>query len=192
VMMGSVEGESDFTKRVRGKIGKIASQHGALNIGGGIAKSWEKDRYESFLVAEVISDYDIVMDTVETPVKWDNVNHIHDTVLAYAHSVPGTVCFSHMSHFYPYGSNLYFIFGVKGSVDDYIQYRTGLIDAMVKAGGSPSHHHGVGRLMHQWLEGFLGKTEMDVLRALKRHFDPNNIMNPGYQLGLDVPDELRR
>lgn len=46
--------------------------------------------------------------------------------------------------------------------------------------------------MHQWIEGFLGKNEMDVLRVLKRHFDPSNIMNPGYQLGLDVPDELKR
>jgi alkyldihydroxyacetonephosphate synthase len=31
---------------------------------------------------------------------------------------------------------------------------------------------------------------MDVLRTLKRHFDPHNIMNPGYQLGLDVPEEM--
>jgi len=192
VLMGTVEGEGDFTQLVKSKIGKIARQHGALNIGGGIAKKWEKDRYESFLIAEAISDYDIVMDTVETPVNWDNVHHIHDAVLKFANSVPGTTCFSHMSHFYPYGSNLYFIFGVKGSVNDYVKYRTGLIDAMVKAGGSPSHHHGVGRLMHQWIEDFLGKTEMDVLRALKRHFDPNNIMNPGWQLGLDVPDELQR
>ena len=42
------------------------------------------------------------------------------------------------------------------------------------------------------IEGFLGKNEMDVLRALKNHFDPNNIMNPGSQLGLNVPDELKR
>ena len=192
VLMGSVEGERDFAQLVKGKIAKIASQHGALSIGSGISKDWEHDRYTSFLIGEAISDYDIIMDTVETPVKWDNVDTIHDSVLAYAHSVPGTLCMSHMSHFYPYGSNLYFIFGIKGSVDDYVAYRTGLVDAMVKAGGAPSHHHGVGRLMHQWIEGFLGKNEMDVLRTLKRHFDPNNIMNPGYQLGLDVPADLKR
>lgn len=192
VLMGTIEGERDFTKLVQRKIAKIARQHGALSIGGSFARSWEKDRYESFLIAEAISDYDIIMDTIETSVKWDNVHHIHEAVLSYAHSVPGTLCISHMSHFYPYGSNLYFIFGVKGGVEDYVQYRTALVDAMVKAGGSPSHHHGVGRLMHPWIEGFLGKNEMDVLRALKRHFDPNNIMNPGYQLGLEVPEELKR
>jgi alkyldihydroxyacetonephosphate synthase len=188
ICLGTTEGERDFTKLVRRKIARIAARHGGFSTGGGPARDWEEDRYTSFLIAEAISDYDIIMDTVETPVKWDNLHHIHDHVLAYAQSVPGTTCMSHASHFYPYGSNLYFIFGVKGNVKDYIAYRTGLVDAMVKAGGSPSHHHGVGRLMHPWIESFLGKEEMDVLRALKKYFDPKNIMNPGDQLGLNVPD----
>jgi alkyldihydroxyacetonephosphate synthase len=192
VCLGTVEGEADFTKLVKKKIARIARRHGGFPTGSGPAKSWKMDRYTSFLISEAISDYDIIMDTVETPVKWDNLHYIHDVVLEYARSIPGTTCFGHMSHFYPYGSNLYFIFGVKGSVQDYVNYRTGLVDAMVKAGGSPSHHHGVGRLMHPWIERFLGKEQMDVLRTLKRHFDPNNIMNPGYQLGLDIPDELKR
>jgi len=190
--LGMVEGERDFTRLVQRKIAKIVRQQGGMSIGGGPARDWEQDRYTSFLISEVISDYDIILDTVETPVKWDNLDHIHDTVLEYAHSIPGSMCMSHMSHFYPYGSNLYFIFGIKGSVQDYINYRTGLVDEMVNAGGSPSHHHGVGRLMHPWVEKFLGREEMEVLRALKRHFDPNDIMNPGYQLGLDVPDELKK
>lgn len=189
VMMGTVEGDGDFTRLVKRKIARIAGEHRGLSIGGGISKKWEDDRYTSFLISEAISDYDIIMDTVETPVRWDNIHQIHDDVLAFAHAVPGTLCLSHMSHFYPYGSNLYFIFGVRGSVADYAAYRTGLIDAMVKAGGSPSHHHGVGRLMQPWIEGFLGRQEMDVLRTLKHHFDPNNIMNPGDQLGLENHEE---
>ncbi len=192
VCMGTIEGERDFTRLVRRKIHKVMGNHGAMTITGRQAKAWEEDRYTSFLIGEAISDYDIIMDTVETPVKWDNIHHIHDAVLAYAHSVPGTLCMSHMSHFYPYGTNLYFIFGITGQVADYVAYRTGLVDAMVGAGGSPSHHHGVGRLMHPWIERFLGTEEMDVLRALKRHFDPHTIMNPGAQLGLDVPPELKR
>jgi alkyldihydroxyacetonephosphate synthase len=56
----------------------------------------------------------------------------------------------------------------------------------MKYGGSLSHHHGVGRLIAPWMEAHLGSEQMAVLRALKRHFDPNNIMNPGGQLGLDL------
>lgn len=192
ICMGTVEGDAGFTKLVRSKVGEIARDHGAMTVTGKFARVWERDRYESFLIAEAITDYDIVLDTVETPVRWDNLHYIHEAVLAYAHSVPGAMCMSHMSHFYPYGTNLYFIFGIKGSVQDYVAYRTGLIGAMVQAGGSPSHHHGIGRLMHPWIERFLGPEEMDVLRALKRHFDPNNIMTPGSQLGLGAPAEIER
>jgi len=35
------------------------------------------------------------------------------------------------------------------------------------------------------MERHLGSEQMAVLRALKRHFDPHDIMNPGGQLGLD-------
>ena len=48
-----------------------------------------------------------------------------------------------------------------------------------------SHHHGVGKMIAPWMEEHLGTEQMDVLRTLKQHFDPNNIMNPGGTLGLD-------
>ncbi|MFH1415332.1 MAG: FAD-linked oxidase C-terminal domain-containing protein [Elusimicrobiota bacterium] len=38
------------------------------------------------------------------------------------------------------------------------------------------------------MEEHIGSQQMSVLRALKRHFDPNNIMNPGGTLGLDMPE----
>ena len=187
ICLGTVEGERDFTKLVSRKIDRIARGHGALNISSKPAKDWETNRYTSFLIGEAISDFDITMGTIETPVRWDNIHHIHDAVYAFAKTVPGTSVISHASHFYPTGTNLYFIMSVRGSVQDYMNFRTCMVDAMVQAGGSPSHHHGIGRLMHPWLEKFLGKQEMDVLRTLKRHFDPHGIMNPGDQLGLATP-----
>ena len=39
--------------------------------------------------------------------------------------------------------------------------------------------------MAPFMENHLGKEQMAVLKALKRHFDPNAIMNPGGTLGLD-------
>lgn len=54
-----------------------------------------------------------------------------------------------------------------------------------------SHHHGIGKQTGPWLEGQIGKANMDVLRALKNHFDPDNIMNPGGTLGLDLSAEQR-
>jgi alkyldihydroxyacetonephosphate synthase len=35
------------------------------------------------------------------------------------------------------------------------------------------------------MERHLGPEQMAVLRAIKNHFDPNHIMNPGGTLGLN-------
>ena len=49
-----------------------------------------------------------------------------------------------------------------------------------------SHHHGIGKQTAPWLEGQIGQACMNVLGILKNHFDPENIMNPGGTLGLDM------
>ena len=93
---------------------------------------------------------------------------------------------THASHFYPQGTNLYFIFIARmDDVEAYRRFQAGIIDQIEKHGGSLSHHHGVGRMMAPWMERHLGRMQMGVLRALKRHFDPKGIMNPGGTLGLD-------
>ncbi len=52
-----------------------------------------------------------------------------------------------------------------------------------------SHHHGIGKQTAPWLEEQIGKECMDVIRVLKKHFDPNHIMNPGGTLGLDMSED---
>jgi alkyldihydroxyacetonephosphate synthase len=59
------------------------------------------------------------------------------------------------------------------------------VDRIEKTGGSLSHHHGVGKMSSPLMERHLGKEQMGVLKALKTHFDPKGILNPGGTLGLD-------
>ena len=100
---------------------------------------------------------------------------------------------AHASHFYPQGTNLYFIIIARfGDVDAYRQFQSGIIDQIETHGGSLSHHHGIGRLMAPWLETHLGSVQMEILRVLKRHFDPHHILNPGGLLGLDLTKDQRR
>jgi alkyldihydroxyacetonephosphate synthase len=85
-----------------------------------------------------------------------------------------------MSHVYPQGANLYFIFIAKmGEIDEYLAYQSGILDSIREHGAAMSHHHGIGKMTAPWLEGQVGKNQMDVYKVLKNHFDPNNIMNPG-------------
>jgi len=46
-------------------------------------------------------------------------------------------------------------------------------------GGSFSAEHGIGRLKVGELERYTPAVELDLMRAVKRAFDPNGILNPG-------------
>ena len=184
--LGNVEGDKDYTRLVARKIKAIARRHGAMSLGSYAPHKWEHTRYTEPYMREDLGDYGILIDTLEAAVTWDNLHHLHEGVRAYVKSRPNTMCLTHASHFYPQGTNLYFIFiAHMNDTEEYRKFQHGIIDNIQKYGGSLSHHHGVGRMIGPWMETHLGKEQMDVLRVLKRHFDPHNIMNPGGQLGLD-------
>ena len=52
-------------------------------------------------------------------------------------------------------------------------------DIAQELGGSFSAEHGIGRLKREALGRYKSDVELSLMRALKRTFDPANIMNPG-------------
>ncbi len=187
LFLGSADGEKNFAKNVKKNVKKICKKHGAMYLTGFATKQWEPGRYKDPYLREDLQDYGILIDTLETGVKWDNLHEVHQKTREFVKSRPGTICMTHCSHVYPQGTNLYFIYIMKtDDIKEYVKFQDGVIDSVCKTGGSLSHHHGVGRMIAPWMEEHLGNEQMDVLRALKKYFDPNNIMNPGGQLGLDL------
>lgn len=93
----------------------------------------------------------------------------------------------HVSHVYPDGACLYFTLASACGDDESASaklaqwWATGM-RACLDAGGSISHHHGIGRVKAPWLEEELGGW-FEVLRAVKDAVDPHRVMNPG-ALGL--------
>ena len=49
----------------------------------------------------------------------------------------------------------------------------------VELGGTITGEHGVGLAKKPFLPGALGPVGMEVLKQLKKSFDPHNILNPG-------------
>jgi D-lactate dehydrogenase (cytochrome) len=57
--------------------------------------------------------------------------------------------------------------------------RRAIHDLVRDYGGSFSAEHGIGRLKVAELETYAQPAELEMMRAIKRAFDPNGIMNPG-------------
>ena len=189
LFLGFTNGEKGFSRNAASNVHRVARRFGGMNLTGYVTRSWEKGRFNDPYMRDTMQDFGIVTDTMECTVNWSNMSQVHADVRAFCKSRPKTVCMTHMSHVYPQGANLYFIFIIKESDPEAFRaYHAGILSAIQKSGAALSHHHGIGKMFAPWLEGSLGKNEYDVLRALKNHFDPHNIMNPGGTLGFDLKE----
>ena len=93
--------------------------------------------------------------------------------------------YTHLSHIYPQGASVYstFVFRLSGDFEaDMLRWRRlkdRVSEAIVAAGGTISHQHGVGVDHAPWLEVEKGELGMKAMAALFREFDPDGRMNPG-------------
>ena len=193
MFLGFTDGEKGFSKNVAKNIAKIALKHGAMPMTGYVTKSWEKGRFNDPYLRDTLMDFSVITDTLECTVNWSNMAQVHRDVRKVCHALPNTVVTTHMSHCYPQGANLYFIFITKmNDADEFKRYHTTILDAIQKSGAAISHHHGVGKMFAPWLEGYIGEKEYGVFKVLKNYFDPDYLMNPGGTIGLDLLPEEKK
>ena len=193
LFLGFTDGEKGFCKNIAKNVKRICKKHGAMSLTGVVTSAWEKGRFNDPYLRDTMQDFGVMTDTLECSVTWSQMEHVHQLVRKYCHSRPDTICMTHMSHCYPQGANLYFIFIAKmNTLDDFVNYWSGILDHIQKSGAAISHHHGIGKFFAPWLEGQIGTRQMEILKVLKNHFDPDNLMNPGGTLGLDLTEEQKR
>ena len=53
-------------------------------------------------------------------------------------------------------------------------------------GGTISGEHGIGWVQKDYLDIVFSKTELDLMKGIKKLFDPNNILNPGKIFGQEI------
>ena len=188
LMLGSTDGDADATRLVRKKISRICRQHKAFDLSAfGVAQHWEASRFRDPYLREDLQDYGILTDTLECAVRWSQVEQVHDQVRAFIKNRPNTICTCHISHVYPQGCNLYFIFIAKiATINEYLDLQYGVLTEFLKSGAGISHHHGIGKQGGSWFVEQAGEFNLEVIKAIKNVIDPNGILNPGGTLGLDM------
>ena len=192
LVMGQAEGEAGFARNVVRQVKKVSRRQGGVYLTGYPMKKWYHGRFSDPYMRDALNDVGVAIDTLECSVTWENLHHLYRSVRPVVKARPGTICLTHASHFYPQGTNLYFIFITRmDEIDAFTAYQRSIVDAIQGAGGSLSHHHGVGRMMAPWMERHLGPVQMGILKALKAHLDPKGVMNPG-ALGLGEDGDNRR
>ena len=194
ILLGTADGEKHFAANAGRYVRQACRKYGAFDLGiARVTQSWEKSRFKDPFMREDLMDFGILIDTLECAVTWETLPKVHEQVRSFIKSRPRTICMTHLSHAYPQGGNLYFIFVARISqINEYLELQYGVLEAICKAGASMSHHHGIGKQTGPWLEQQIGRQQMDVIRVLRDHFDPHHVMNPGGTLGLDMNEEQKK
>jgi len=166
----------------------IGILNGGLPLGKGPGASWKKERFRTPYLRDFLLDNGVAIDTMETAFEWSKLEEGHARVLSAMQAATerhagGGLAMGHVSHSYPDGACVYFIvlYPVKPSdaLEQWREIKRTITDAIVDAGGTISHHHGVGTDHAPWLAREKGALGVEAIKALKKTFDPEGMMNPG-------------
>jgi alkyldihydroxyacetonephosphate synthase len=181
------EGEEESVARRRALSARELHRGGAVYLGQSAGRSWEHGRYQGPYLRDTLMGMGAMVETLETSHTWTKLAGLHAAVgnairdaLA-GQGTPGLV-FCHLSHAYADGASLYFTFISRSregaEVEQWRQVKRAACDAIVASGGTITHHHAVGRDHAPYMEAEVGRTGLNVLRAVKEQLDPAGIMNP--------------
>jgi alkyldihydroxyacetonephosphate synthase len=158
-----------------------------------VGPGWSAERYRGPYLRDSLLEAGALVETLETVTFWSSLEQLYaavSTALRDALTAAGTppVILCHISHVYPAGASLYFTVAAAQTEDPVAQWtaaKSAASDAILSAGGSITHHHGVGTDHRPWYEREIGELGVGVLRAIKSRLDPRGIMNPGVLVTSD-------
>ncbi|MDX1657332.1 MAG: FAD-binding oxidoreductase [Nitriliruptorales bacterium] len=188
------EGSEDVVRLTQERVAGIVQSHGGEDLGAEPGRHWREHRHSvSYRFADYMKpggDFGdaLTLDTIEVATVWSNLLPLY-TSMKTAMSDHVDLVLAHISHCYPAGASIYFTVGAinDGDEDQALERYDAVWDAAMRscldAGGTISHHHGVGLARAPYLAAELGETGFDVLWRLRAALDPDGRMNPG-KLGL--------
>jgi alkyldihydroxyacetonephosphate synthase len=182
------EGEAESVERRRSIAAPVLRSGGAAALGSSPGRAWERGRYDGPYLRDELMELGYLVETLETSHEWSELQHLYDEVRAAigaALAGQGThrLVMCHLSHAYPDGASLYFTFIAPrrpgAELEQWRAAKAAASEAIIEAGGTITHHHGVGRDHVPYMRAEIGELGIDALRAVKERLDPAGIMNPG-------------
>ncbi|MFG1624338.1 FAD-binding oxidoreductase [Kribbella sp. NPDC049227] len=168
----------------------VLTAAGGQNVGEGPGETWRVGRYRAPYLRDPLLDEGALVETLETAAFWSKVPALKAAVtealvrsLTDQGTPPLVLC--HVSHVYETGASLYFTVISAQAGDPVGQWRTAKAaasQAIAVAGGTISHHHGVGTDHREAYADEIGPLAVEALQAVKHVLDPGHILSPGILL----------
>nr|WP_046299921.1 FAD-binding oxidoreductase [Mycobacterium sp. UM_Kg27] len=181
------EGTAEHTESRHAETRAVLAAHGGTSLGEEPARAWEHGRFSAPYLRDSLLAAGALCETLETATDWARVPTLKTAVteaLTTSLGDSGTpaLVLCHISHVYPTGASLYFtvVAGQRGNpIEQWQAAKVAAGDAIMRAGGTITHHHAVGADHRPWMGEEVGELGVQVLRAVKATLDPAGILNPG-------------
>jgi len=153
---------------------------------------WRKAFLDAPYIVNSMVSLGILADTFETACTWDRLEELHANVVADTKDAMRRVCGGgfiscRFTHVYPDGCAPYFTFVAPatrdGALTQWSEIKHAASEALIRHGGTITHHHAVGRMHRPWYEQQRPALFGEALAAAKRTLDPSGLLNPGALLG---------
>ncbi|MCK5920721.1 MAG: FAD-binding oxidoreductase, partial [Methylococcales bacterium] len=183
VMEGSKE-EVAYQNKI---VFNLAKKFNGISGGEGNGKRGYMLTYAIAYLRDYMADYHIIGETYETTVPWSKIHDVLNAVdkrsleLHREHGFPGHPYVSpRITQLYHTGVCIYFThaFSIKGidNADEIFgRMDHELREVILAAGGSVSHHHGVGKLRKDFMPQAISPASIKMIKELKKANDPQNI-----------------
>jgi alkyldihydroxyacetonephosphate synthase len=176
--------------------GVVLREAGGEPLGAGPGEEWAAGRFAAPYLRDALLDAGAFVEVVETAAFWSRLPQLYAAVrAALLDSLDPALVLCHISHVYETGASLYFTVVCAPGSDPlgsdplgsdplarWASAKARASDAILAAGGTISHHHGIGTDHRDWYLREIGPLGADVLRAVKSTVDPHGILNPGVLL----------
>ncbi|MFG1932155.1 FAD-binding oxidoreductase [Mycobacterium sp. NPDC048908] len=181
------EGSAAHTESRHVETRALLEAKGGTSLGKAPARAWEHGRFNAPYLRDSLLSAGALCETLETATNWSNVPALKAAVTealtaSLAESGTPALVLCHISHVYPTGASLYFtvVAGQRGNpIEQWRKAKAAASDAMMRTGGTITHHHAVGADHRPWMRDEIGDLGVAVLRAVKATLDPTGILNPG-------------
>lgn len=168
----------------------IAARHRGRSLGSPLAREWLRQRFRAPYLRNTLWAMGYAVETLETAMIWSRLPAMVEAIeAALRHGLEDrgerVYVFSHISHVYPHGANVYttWIFRLAPDPEENLarwrRLKQAASEAIRRLGGTISHQHGVGVDHRPYLEAEKGAIGLAILRAAFRTVDPHGRMNPG-------------
>jgi alkyldihydroxyacetonephosphate synthase len=182
--------EGTATAVRRAAVAEVLADTGGEPLGEEAGETWRKGRYRAPYLRDPLLDEGALVETLETAGFWSKLPELKAAVtdalvksLGDQGTPPLVLC--HVSHVYETGASLYFTVVCAQAEDPVAQWRqakTAASTAIGAAGGTITHHHGVGTDHRDAYAAEIGSLAIESLQAVKRVVDPQNVLSPGILL----------